>query len=173
MAYKLQKVGDDFKLLKRGDDYVLYNDGSSGGGSTSSIEVIDSGNYTWSGNGTASDPYVTTYFNTFYSDEAIRGGSPGNWNSSNRPAWQVTGNGTFNYTITSLRSGDDDEDHGLFKSTDGGSNWSMVHLFIFGNSSTYSASFSVSDGDIIEQRGGGSSYSSDTWALNPNVWITQ
>lgn len=29
MAYKLQKVGDDFKLLKRGDDYVLYNDGVS------------------------------------------------------------------------------------------------------------------------------------------------
>ena len=29
MAYKLQKVGDDFKLLKRGDSYVLYNDGAS------------------------------------------------------------------------------------------------------------------------------------------------
>ena len=29
MAYKLQKVGDDFKLLKRGDNYVLYNDGAS------------------------------------------------------------------------------------------------------------------------------------------------
>lgn len=32
MAYKLQKVGDDFKLLKRGGSYVVYNDGSSGGG---------------------------------------------------------------------------------------------------------------------------------------------
>jgi len=30
MAYKLQKVGDDFKLLKRGDNYVVHNDGSSG-----------------------------------------------------------------------------------------------------------------------------------------------
>ena len=29
MAYKLQKVGDDFKLLKRGDSYVLYNDRAS------------------------------------------------------------------------------------------------------------------------------------------------
>ena len=39
MAYKLQKVGDDFKLLKRGDNYVLYNDSSSGGGGGSARSV--------------------------------------------------------------------------------------------------------------------------------------
>jgi hypothetical protein len=42
MAYKLQKVGDDFKLLKRGDNYVVYNDGSSGGGGGGSSRSISS-----------------------------------------------------------------------------------------------------------------------------------
>jgi hypothetical protein len=137
----------------------------------SSIEIIDSGNYGWSGAGTAADPYVTTYFSTFYNDEAIRGGSPGNWTSSNRPAWEISGSGTFNYTLTNMRSGDDDADHTLYKSTDGGSSWTLVHTFYWGFGSQ-SASFSVADGDIIEQRGDGSSYISDTWVLNPTIWLS-
>lgn len=140
--------------------------------SASSIEIIDSGNYGWSGAGTAADPYVTTYFNTFYSDEAIRGGSPGNWTSSNRPVWEVSGSGTFNYTITGMGSGDDDADHALYKSTDGGSSWTLVHTFVFGSSASRSASFSVADGDMIEQRGDGAFYNSDTWVFNPTIWLS-
>lgn len=132
------------------------------------LSQIDDGGYTWTGSGTFGSPYVTSYLRS--GTPSIRGGSPGNWTSSNRPAWQVTGSGTFNYTLSNMFSGDADADHALYKSTDSGSTWALVHTFSFG-SGAQSASFLVDDGDIVEQRGNGSFYSSDTWVDNPTVWI--
>lgn len=133
-----------------------------------SISQIDDGGYTWTGSGTLANPFVTSYLRS--GTPSVRGGSPGNWTSSNRPAWQVTGSGTFNYTITNMVSADSDADHTLYKSTDSGSTWSLAHMFTFGPGSQ-TASFAVADGDIVEQRGNGSSYSSDTWVDNPTVWL--
>lgn len=134
-----------------------------------SLSQIDTGNYTWSGSGTQADPYVTTYLRSGV--PSIRGNNPGNWTASNRPAWQVSGSGTFKYTISGMDSADSDADHGLYQSSDSGATWTLAHLFSFSRSLLQTASFSVADGDIIEQRGNGAYYQSDTWVQNPTVWL--
>lgn len=135
------------------------------------LEQIDDGNYTWTGTGTVADPYVTTYVKTGTSIPAVRGNTPGNWTSTNRPAWQINTSGVFFYRISRLSSADQDSDHWLYKFSDGGSTWTLVAQFNYPISTSTTRSISVGAGDIIEQRGNGSSYQSDTWAENPTVWL--
>jgi hypothetical protein len=135
----------------------------------SSITQIDYGGYNWTGAGTVADPYITTYL--LNGEPSIRGESPGNWTSTNRPAWEINTNGTFNYRISSMSSVDDWADHWLYKSSDGGSTWTVVAQFNYRITTLTTRSFAVSAGDIVEQRGNGSLYASDTWIQNPTVWL--
>lgn len=164
MSLKIRYSNGNAYLLRdeSGNNNIKYIDD---GGAGSALTQTQTGGYTWLGDGSSSDKFR---LDPSGGTNRIRGQthSPyhSGWDSSNAPKWTTTTAGTLNISRTGWSSADQDSDHQIYK------NGTLALTLSFNTTGT--STLSVSVDDVIEWRGGQyGSYQSDTYIINPELWI--
>jgi hypothetical protein len=152
------------KQIKLGTTSVYDVSESSGG--SAPMTQSQTGGYSWLGDGSASNKFRLTGQGA---NPQMRGDahSPyhSGWNSSNAPKWTINTAGTLNISRTGWSSSDDESDHQIYK------NGSLALTLSYDNTST--STLSVAANDVIEYRGAQfGNYTSDTYIVNPEFWVS-
>lgn len=161
------KVGNSSIVkIAIGSTLVYDSTAQGGGGSSSPMTQSQTGGYSWLGDGSVSNKFRLTGQGA---NPRMRGDSHSpyhaGWNSSNAPKWTINTAGTLNVSRTGWDSPDDEEDHQIYK------NGSFALTIEYNTTST--STLSVAVNDVIEYRGGQfGSYTSDTYIVNPEFWVS-
>lgn len=160
------KVGNSSIVKIAIGSTLVYDSTAQGGGGSSPMTQSQTGGYSWLGDGSVSNKFRLTGQGA---NPRMRGDSHSpyhaGWNSSNAPKWTINTAGTLNVSRTGWDSSDDESDHQIYK------NGSFALTIEYNTTST--STLSVAVNDVIEYRGGQfGSYTSDTYIVNPEFWVS-
>ena len=153
----------EIRKIYKGSTLIYEKDA---GGGSSPMTQSQTGGYSWLGDGSVSNKFRLTGQGA---NPKMRGDSHSpyhsGWNSSNAPKWTINTAGTLNVSRTGWDSPDDESDHQIYK------NGSVALTIEYNTTST--STLSVAVNDVIEYRGGQfGSYTSDTFIVNPEFWVS-